>query len=170
MRKIYAPFTLSILFASSLLFSCAAKKETNSSSVKLEEKYARMLGVDEKEISNTKLYSFIDEWYGVKYKYAGKTKSGVGCSGFTGILEKEVFAAEASGSSASMYNQCEKISKKDLKEGDLIFFKIGSKDISHVGVYLRNNKFVHASLTGVKINDLNEEYYVKYFEGAGRIK
>ena len=71
----------------------------------------------------------------------------------------------------------EKISEKELKEGDLVFFTINSKpnakegQVSHMGIYLQNNKFVHATTkAGVMINDLDEEYYKKYFEGGGRIK
>lgn len=129
------------------------------------------MGVSETDINNLALYQFIDEWYGTPYKYAGKSKSGVDCSGFTGILLREVFGKEVSGSSASIYNGCEKILKEELKEGDLVFFRIESKEISHVGVYLQNNRFVHASTVGgVMINDLQKEYYVKYFAGAGRPK
>ena len=55
-------------------------------------------------------------------------------------------------------------------EGDLVFFRVNSKQVSHVGIYLMNNYFVHASTSkGVMISNLNEEYWQKYFEGIGRI-
>ena len=58
-----------------------------------------------------------------------------------------------------------------IKQGDLLFFKTNGNSISHVGVYLKNNKFVHASTSkGVMINDLEETYYKKYFYSAGRLK
>lgn len=163
---------LSGVEALTLLSSCSTERTAKGSSHKtLEEKYAQKLGVEKEDISDKKLYAFIDEWYGVKYKYAGKTKSGVDCSGFSSVLYKEIYSKEIGGSSASIYNQCTKISRKDLKEGDLVFFKIDSKEVSHMGVYLQNNKFVHATTkAGVMINDLDEEYYKKYFEGAGRLK
>ena len=70
-----------------------------------------------------------------------------------------------------MYNQCKHISKQELQEGDLVFFRIDSKDISHVGIYLQNNKFVHATTkAGVMIDDLDEEYYKKYFISGGKTK
>src|ERR1035437_5650965 len=164
--KIYSLFILALLIS-----SCGVKKNTiNSSSNKsIEEKYSQLLGVNKENISNLKLYSFIDEWYGTLYKYGGKTKNGIDCSGFTTILYKEVFWKEISGSASSMYNQCKHISKEELKEGDLVFFKIDSKDVSHVGIYLQNNKFVHATVkAGVMIDDLDEDYYKKYFVGGGR--
>jgi lipoprotein Spr len=58
----------------------------------------------------------------------------------------------------------------ELREGDLVFFNT-RKGISHVGVYLFNNKFVHASLSsGVMISDLGDSYFVKRYKGAGRVK
>ena len=154
------------------IIGCAAPHSAAHSSYKTtEEKYAHLLAVGKEDIANKKLYSFIDDWYGVPYKYAGRSKKGVDCSGFTSILFKEVFAKDLSGSSSTLYNQCEKISKRELKEGDLVFFKIDSKDISHIGIYLQNNKFVHATTkAGVMIDDLDEDYYRKYFEGGGKIK
>lgn len=155
-----------------IVSSCGTKRSTTGTSAKsIEEKYSRLLGVSIENIANRKLYSFIDEWYGADYKYGEKTKKGIDCSGFTTILYKEVFGKEVIGSSASIYNQCSTISKEKLREGDLVFFKIDAKEISHVGIYLQNNKFVHATTkAGVMIDDLNEEYYRKYFEGGGKIK
>ena len=153
------------------LFSCGTHRSTTgNSSSSVQKKYSKLLGVSEKEITNKKLYSFIDKWYGVPYKYGGKSKNRVDCSGFTSILYKEVYGKEFSGSSESMNKQCKTISKSELREGDLVFFKIDSKDVSHVGIYLQNNKFIHATTkVGVMIDDLSEEYYNKYFESAGRI-
>ncbi len=151
---------------------CATPHTTTHSSYKTtEEKYAQLLRVNKEDIANKKLYSFIDDWYGVPYKYAGKTKRGIDCSGFTSVLFKEVFARDLSGPSSALYEQCEKIPRSELKEGDLVFFKIDSKEISHIGIYLQNNKFVHATTkAGVMIDDLDEDYYRKYFEGGGKIK
>ena len=163
-----------LLFIS--LLSCAGcatshRSTSSTHSGTLEERYAQLLRVDREAIANKKLYSFIDEWYGVPYQYAGKTKKGVDCSGLTSILLKEVYIKNISGSSESIYDQCEHITKGELKEGDLVFFKINTKDVSHIGVYLQNNKFVHATTkAGVMIDDLDEDYYKKYFEGAGRVK
>ena len=61
------------------------------------------------------------------------------------------------------------LNKEDLKEGDLVFFKIKSKSISHVGVYLGDNRFAHSSTGGVKISNINEPYYSRYFYKGGRI-
>ncbi len=130
-----------------------------------------MMGVKENEITNIALYKFIDNWYGAPYKSAGKSKAGVDCSGFVSILCAQVFQKTVSGPSTAIFQSCNVISEKNLQEGDLVFFKINSDKISHVGVYLKNRRFVHASThKGVMINSLDEAYYSKYFFKAGRIK
>ena len=130
-------------------------------------KYEEMIGT---RIGNAELLNFIEEWYGVPYKFAGRTKSGVDCSGFTSILLLEVYKKNMSGSSASLYSQSIKIDRSKLQEGDMVFFRTdGSKGINHVGIYLSNGYFVHASTSrGVMINNLSENYYSGSFCCAGR--
>ncbi len=136
------------------------------------KKYAQQLNVTESHIKrNRELYQFIDEWIGTPYKYAGNDQNGVDCSGFVKQLCLQVFSKETGRDATSQYNQCDPISKDDLIEGDLVFFKIGSKSITHVGIYLANGKFVHSSTSkGVMISDLNEAYYKKWFFKGGRLK
>lgn len=155
--------------------SCRAKKELSASekvikNPALTSKYAKLLNVDENKIKNIKLYTFINDWYGVKYKYGGKTKQGVDCSGFTSILYRDVYEISLNGTASSIFYQSQTITKGYLKEGDLVFFKIENENVNHIGVYLQNNKFVHASVkNGVMIDDLDEPYYKKYFYKAGKI-
>ena len=129
------------------------------------------LGLSSREIKENKLYSFINEWYGVPYKYGGCQKTGVDCSCFTNILYEKIYSKKISRSAAEKYNQCDKISYEDAKEGDLFFFKIGGNSVTHVGVFLKNKYFVHSSTSkGVIINNLEEAYYKKYFFCAGKMK
>lgn len=138
----------------------------------LKEKYAQLLGVDEKNIENLKLYYFIDDWMGVPYKYGGKDKNGIDCSGFTGLLYKEVYNKNISGPTSTLIELTNIIPESELKEGDMVFFQIEKKGkVSHVGVYLQNNKFVHATTKkGVMINDLSETYYKQHYFKSGRVK
>lgn len=148
-----------------------AKKPSASKTTAIEEKYAALLGVDPHSIRNDKLYVFINDWYGVPYKYAGKDKSGIDCSGFSSALYSAVYQKQLSPSAKVQADETKKIDIASLQEGDLVFFDIGTGKISHVGVYLQNNKFVHASTKkGVMINDLNEPYYKKYYVRSGRVK
>lgn len=129
-----------------------------------------LLGLSPREIKKSQLYSFIQDWYGVPYRYGGCKKSGVDCSCFTNILYEEVYHKKLVGNAADLYKDARKISLEKAKEGDLVFFKINVSYVSHVGVLLRDNHFVHASTSkGVIVSSLNEAYYKKYFHSAGRI-
>jgi len=144
--------------------------ETRSEEKAIITTYADKLGVPKRDVTNYKLYHFVDDWYGTRYKYAGRSKSGVDCSDFVAILLKTVYNIDVSGAVMDIYKQCKPIKASELKEGDLVFFKINKKSLSHVGVYLQNHKFVHASVhAGVIIDDLGEDYYKKYYRAAGRI-
>ncbi|MEW6773289.1 MAG: C40 family peptidase [Bacteroidota bacterium] len=155
------------------LFACHSKKSVSNHSNKSThyETIKHTLQITDKEMQ-LPLYSFITEWYGVPYKYGECSKNGTDCSGFINALYEKVYGKKLERRSQDIFQkQCKKINKNEVKEGDLVFFKIESKEISHVGVYLRNNKFVHASTQkGVIINDLNEPYYQKYFYAFGRVK
>lgn len=110
------------------------------------------------------------EWMGVRYCYAGDTRKGIDCSGFSQMLYKEVYCITLSGSSKSMWKAVRPVKKDSLQEGDLVFFKIKKGQVSHVGVYLGRNQVAHASVrAGVIISDLNEPYYKKYYFSGGRL-
>jgi lipoprotein Spr len=110
-------------------------------------------------------------WAGTRYKYSGKNKKGIDCSGFVREVYKETYCIELSGGSRDIWPKVQPLEREELKEGDMVFFKIKKGQISHVGVYLGNNKFAHASVkAGVIISDLDEAYYRKYFFKGGRLK
>lgn len=138
----------------------------------LRKKYSDILGIRPKEISNYPLYTFIDKWYGTNYRLGGSDKSGIDCSGFAQKLYGEVYGIDLLRTAMEQFANCKRIRKSnDAEEGDLVFFKVHSKKrITHVGVYLANNYFIHASSSGgVMISNLNEEYWHKYYAGCGRV-
>jgi lipoprotein Spr len=120
-------------------------------------------------LDNYSLYEFIDRWIGVKYQYGGKDENGIDCSAFTGRLFSDLYKMTLPRTSSEQYENSEPVDLENLKEGDLLFFNTSGKSISHVGVFLGNGKFVHASTNkGVTIDDLDWPYYQKTFIGAGR--
>jgi lipoprotein Spr len=137
----------------------------------LQNKYCKILHVDVKKLPDSRLLAFADEWFGVPYKYGGHDKHGIDCSGFAARLYQEVYGINISGSSGQLQQTCSGIKHNELKEGDLLFFKIHRGRISHVGVYLANDYFIHASTkAGVIISHLSEDYYKRYYSCAGRPK
>ena len=146
-----------------------AKKNTKKTEVAND--LGSVLGISNKEIKSNKLYAFVDDWYGVPYKYGGCKKTGVDCSCFTNILYEQVYKLKIGHTASDIYKTCDKITQENAKEGDFVFFKINGNSISHVGVVLKNNFFVHSSTSrGVMVSSLNEAYFKKYFHSAGRLK
>jgi len=141
----------------------------DASEVKMQSKYASMLEVIPSALSNLILIESIDEWFGTRYRYGGTTKSGIDCSAFVRAALKSAFGYELPRTAREQYNASRRISATELKEGDLVFFNT-TGGVSHVGIYLRNNKFAHSSSSkGVTISDLYESYYMARFIGGGRI-
>ncbi len=138
----------------------------------LQFKYAILLDAPVEEMLDHQLIEFLESWYGTPYRMGGVDKTGVDCSAFVQSLMLTMYGIVVPRTSREQYDQCKRISKNKLVEGDLVFFRTQrKKGVSHVGVYLRNNKFVHASTSsGVMISDLGEEYYSKRFVGSGRYK
>lgn len=137
----------------------------------LQFKYAILENASVEELDNPKLLSFMDYWYGTPYHYGGTTRDGIDCSAFAFLLMSSVYSATLPRTSKEQYETTHHIHRDELQEGDLVFFHtLGKRNtVTHVGVYLRNNKFVHASVSGVMISDMNDGYYDKHFVGAGRI-
>jgi cell wall-associated NlpC family hydrolase len=136
----------------------------------LMDKYATALGVSKNKLENEKLYRFIDSWMGVPHRNGGTDKGGIDCSGFTALLQDEIYNRKLPRVARQMAGQVKRKYEEDLREGDLVFFDFDNKPFSHVGVFLQNNKFVHASNTkGVIISDLKDLWYYKYFSRAGSI-
>jgi len=136
---------------------------------RLQFKYAMLMDQEVESIANFSLYSFIDEWWGTHYQYGGSDRSGIDCSAFTGKLLSSVYSLTVPRTAKEQFNLCEKMPTEDLVEGDLVFFNTRG-GVSHVGLYLGNNYFVHASLSnGVTISSLTDEYYSKKFVSGGRM-
>ncbi|TDS16164.1 C40 family peptidase [Sphingobacterium paludis] len=133
--------------------------------------YADLLGVGVRELDNKSLYAFIDNWMGTPHRLGGTQKSGVDCSGFVGMLYSQVYRKSLPRTSRDMGDDVKRKYENKLKEGDLVFFSFGGKNIDHVGVYLHNNKFVHVSTRkGVIISDMKDSWYYRYFVRCGTPK
>ncbi|MCS6980346.1 MAG: NlpC/P60 family protein [Flavobacteriales bacterium] len=129
------------------------------------------LGIHLDKDSNLKLAAAVVEWLGVPHRSGGQSTKGTDCSGFAGHIYRTVYGIEIPRSSPDIYNACIPVKKEKLKEGDFVFFKVGSRSINHVGIYLKDGKFAHASTSkGVMVSSLDEAYWTKYWFSGGRLK
>jgi cell wall-associated NlpC family hydrolase len=135
-------------------------------------KYADKISVDPTDINNYPLYRFIDQWYGTRYRWGGEDNTGIDCSAFSQKLYGKVYGIDLTRTAKQQHRNCERIKDADnAEEGDLVFFRIHRLRVSHVGVYLANGYFVHASRSqGVVISDLNSKYWHRRYAGCGRVE
>jgi cell wall-associated NlpC family hydrolase len=109
---------------------------------------------------------------GIRYKYGGTApESGLDCSGLVRYVFKEVSGTELPRTSEEISHVGEHVDTQDLQPGDLVFYNTLRRAFSHVGVYLGNNKFVHAPSKGgqVRVESMDVGYWKKRFNGARRI-
>ncbi len=134
----------------------------------IQVKYASLLNMLPGMLTNIRLLETIDEWYGTRYRYGGTTKSGIDCSAFVRAVYKVAFGIDLPRTAREQFRAAA-LAVSNLQTGDLLFFNT-SGGISHVGMYLGNNKFVHASTSrGVIVSDLDENYYAARYLGARRM-
>ena len=162
------------LFFGAILLSIiclpACRSHRNKSIVSQREihKYEEKLGISLPETSNIEFIKVIVPWLGSPYKYGGNSINGTDCSGFVSSIYSSFFKIELDRTSLLIYQNARKINKSEVKEGDLVFFKTDGKKVSHVGITITPNHFIHASSKkGVIVNSLIEPYYSKSFISFG---
>ena len=150
-----------------------------SSTQYLEEKQSRevyrTLGLNKDRKDNFALYKEAASWLHVPRVDGGTSRNGTDCSFMVHDIYKTVYHKTIERHSAGMLaKNCEKIPRNKLQEGDLVFFNTSGKSrssVNHVGIYLKDNKFLHASTSrGVIVNNLDEDYYRKTWVCGGRVK
>ncbi|MDE3214234.1 MAG: C40 family peptidase [Bacteroidota bacterium] len=136
----------------------------------IQFKYAMMLGVEVESIKNLALFNFIDSWFGTRYHLGGDSRKGIDCSALTKSLLLAVYGLVVPRTARQQYRATVHIKKDDLRQGDLVFFDTDG-GVSHVGLYLVNDYFVHASTSqGVTISSLDDHYYARRFICGGRVE
>lgn len=109
---------------------------------------------------------------GVPYRWGGESyANGFDCSGFVRTVFKSSLEVELPRTAWEQAQEGQKIAMEDLKPGDLVFFNTMRRAFSHVGIYLGDNKFVHAPRTGARIQvaDMDQSYWRDRFNGARRV-
>lgn len=161
MKKLFLLLGIAVLLA-----SCSARKHATTSVTVAAKAADAMANLKSKD-----LYKFITDWTGVKYKLGGLDKNGIDCSGFALLLQKNIYGHTLPRTSKDQANVVKNKNISNLAEGDLIFFAFGGNQVDHVGVYLNNNIFVHASTTrGVIVDDLTLPIYQNAIVKIGTLK
>ena len=103
-----------------------------------------LLGVDINMEDDHKLYLESAEWIGVPYRGGGNSKRGTDCSGLTYQIYRKVYRMQVPRNSEDLRKESTKVAKRNLREGDLVFFSSSrsKKKVAHVGIYLKNGKFI----------------------------
>lgn len=160
-----------------LLVACGSSKQRIAlpADFKGPRELSRLYGVRLTPDDNIYLYNAGAKWLGTPHRMGGSTRRGVDCSGFVAIMYREIYGKQLARSSADMLKRnCRKIGRSQLKEGDLVFFRTGKgkrKVPNHVGIYLKNGRFIHTSTSdGVRVSSLSEPYYVRSWVSGGRVK
>ncbi len=177
MKKVINIFLICIAALS--IISCTTRKQSKSHTKYDNQTISRLskqFGLRLTQADNISLYDASSSWLGVKYRGGGNSKKGVDCSGLVSILYRQVYGIKLERNSAGMLQKnCAPINRNNLREGDLVFFKtLGSespKTPTHVGIYLKNGKFIHSTTSkGVIVSSLSEPYYVRTWITGGRVK
>lgn len=165
--RLIAFFILAFSFTTPKVYARRRPKTKVTEKIELEESV-----LEEKKdyIKNAKISEFYSSWRGTRYRYGGTTKRGIDCSALMQHLYRDKFEIELPRTTLTQVQIGEKIgaSKENWKVGDLIFFKMNSRT-KHVGVYIGDNKFVHAGRsTGVTISEY-DSYWAKRFWQTRRV-
>jgi cell wall-associated NlpC family hydrolase len=176
LKRLRYSYIAFVFLVSIFLVSCRSSKPSNPKPVESRERpsdvsqYEKVLGISLPNTVNLDFIKFISSWVGTPYKYGGNTTEGTDCSGFVNATYKSVFNKTISRSSFQLYQEAKPIQERDLREGDLLFFEIQGPKVSHVGMHVTGNYFIHASTRkGVIISSTEEAYYKQHFKGFGRV-
>lgn len=166
------PYHLLLIGISMLMFSCSTTRRLERREIR--EAY-QALNLPQERKDNVELYKVAASWLNVPHVEGGTSHNGVDCSFLVLSVYQKVYNKKLERNSAKIMKiNCRRLSRNQLDEGDLVFFntsKKGGNTINHVGIYLKDDKFLHASTSrGVIVSDLNDAYYQKTWICGGRVK
>lgn len=117
------------------------------------------------------LTALANQFKNIRYKRGGrKPSTGFDCSGFVRYVFQLGVGVELPNTSAMQYKAGQEVARNELRSGDLVFFRTRGKNISHVGIYLEDGRFIHAPSSGklVSVSSLSEPYWSRRYAGGRR--
>lgn len=155
-----------------MLSACSSGQGVRAVNNKHVSSYANPKGrIADSNSAVGRLSAYQQSWKGTAYRLGGTSRKGVDCSGFTQITFRDLFGIKLPRMTIDQAKAGRKIPKSQLQAGDLVFFNTGrGPNGKHVGIYIKNGQFMHASTKkGVIYSDLNSPYWSKTFWQARRL-
>lgn len=150
-----------------LLSGCAQKVKVVY--VPTDKRTPRLAKSGENQQTINLLKRHYSKWRGTPYVDGGMSTSGIDCSGFTVLAYRDLFGVKLPRTAGEQAEFGEVVEREDLAPGDLVFFQTGFAK-RHVGIYLQDDQFLHASLSrGVTISSLDDGYWRKKYWQARRL-
>ena len=161
-----------LLFALTLALSGLQSALASEPSQPQLESDSSLSSLDEYGSAAEQLVDQALDYLGVRYRSGGTSpETGLDCSGLVLNVFRNAIGFDLPRTAAEMSRMGDKIGRKDLKPGDLVFFNTMRRAFSHVGIYLGDGKFVHAPSSGgkVRVEAIATGYWSKRFNGARRL-
>lgn len=170
-------FSLACLFSVITFLQCVSSRPrfTDHEEHKRKKRSVPEVSIERlakpKNLDEHRLVQQIQSYIGVPYRWGGTNIRGMDCSGFVTTVYRNAWDLRLPRSSKQLYRVGLPITPEKLKLGDLVFFtKMEAKGVSHVGIYVGENKFAHTSTSqGVVLSGIDEKYYKERYIGARRI-
>ena len=167
-RMLFRPILLTLLasFAIAVPAQAAEPAKPLSAGAQVERS-----ALDEYASAAEQLADEALSYLGIRYRFGGTSPAtGLDCSGLVLNVFRNAVGLDLPRTAREMADLGDRIGKHDLQPGDLVFFNTMRRTFSHVGIYLGDDKFIHAPRTGalVRIDDMSQSYWSTRFTGARR--
>lgn len=158
-------YVIILAFSSLLMGGCASNQQLQPGRAALH--YSPVESAPG-SVKAEKLWQVFERYEGTPYHYGGTTARGFDCSGFITTAYRESLGQTLPRTTSQMLSYGDVVHPEDVKPGDIVFFRIAGKD-QHAGIYMGDNRFIHASTSsGVIMSNLNGYYWKDRFSGARR--
>ena len=162
-----------------LLYGCAGNsaKKANSVAPTTEPSAKVIAGNSVLDASSShhekhileQIYQQYYDWKDVPYRWGGLSRKGLDCSGLVYLIYRNQFGVQLPRTTLGQLKRGRHVNRSSLRAGDLLFFTTGN-NLNHVGIYLENNQFLHVSTKkGVKISNLENNYWAKRYRQSRRV-
>lgn len=158
-----------------LTTGCASRKAVVTPEIRQLARAGLALGFDIEYSDDHPLMIEAASWLGTPYKSGGTSRQGVDCSGLTTEIYRNVYHVQLPRTSSQQYEArgLRHVGRRHLQQGDLVFFHNGKKrkQCNHVGIYLKNDLFLHTSSSrGVRVDNLTSEYWQRHWLNGGHLR